>query len=35
MERNTSVETLPLVRLLPSTAVAFNELARSLATHRL
>lgn len=35
MERNTSVETLPLVRLLPSTAVAFNELTRSLADHRL
>lgn len=35
MERNTNVETLPLVRLLPSNAVAFNALARSLAEHRL
>jgi hypothetical protein len=35
MERNTSVEALPLVRLLPSNAVAFNALARSLAEHRL
>ncbi len=35
MERNTSVDPQPLVRLLPSNAVAFNALARSLAEHRL
>jgi hypothetical protein len=35
MERNISLETPPLARLLPSSAVAFNELARSPADHRL